>query len=133
MNQGIAPILDRVVFQVSENNGGALPFLSFSTSFLCTSGCFVPRDQSALCCLISQVETNDYKYLRTGKTEGPWIIQSYPDKRETTARTLQTLMRRRAGGRDKENDTLDVTQTATGAERRGDEEGEQEWLSHVLS
>lgn len=50
-----------------------------------------PWLQSAPCCLISQVETNDYKYLRSGKTEGPWIIQSEPDKRETTARTLQTL------------------------------------------
>lgn len=90
--------------------------------------------QSAPCCLILQVETNDYKYLHSGKPKA--LNNSVKSRQEGNYRmkplNTESWWRRASESRLRQKDTLGETQTATGAGQNQGEEEEQEWLLYVL-
>lgn len=90
--------------------------------------------QSAPCCLILQVETNNYKYLCSGNPKA--LNNSVKSRQEgnycTKPSNTDSWWRRASESRSRQKDTLGETQMATGAGQNEDEGEEQEWLSYVL-
>lgn len=86
------------------------------------------------CCLILQVETNDYKYLRSGKPKA--LNNSVKSRQSGNYCTKPSNNDSRWWGasesRSRQKDALGETQMATGADQNEDEEEEQERLSYVL-
>lgn len=90
--------------------------------------------QSAHCCLIMQVKTNGYKYIRFSKPKA--LNNAVKSRQEgnycTKSSNTDSWWRRASKSRSRQKDTLGETQMVTGAGQNEDKEEEQQWLSYVL-